>query len=195
MDRLGDSNNASPIPDGLLTKETPLLESLPRETEWISVANIHFMQPDLVQPNTVANLGVRLSCLGFGGTVLSQYQSCIAKASVVNVWISKRKRTSFVLSLFDDVIAPPPRAAFGLECWAGERVFRGVSKYINYIKDLYNVALSLLEDGILSVVMIHCYLRGRVLCYLRGGVLAPRKISFVDRPRRYRDAWHVPFRT
>jgi hypothetical protein len=26
MDSLGDSNNASPIPDGFLTKETPLLE-------------------------------------------------------------------------------------------------------------------------------------------------------------------------
>lgn len=113
MDRLGDSNNASPIPDGLLTRETPLLESLPRETEWISVARVHLVQPDLVQPNTLANLGVRLSCLGFGGTVLSQYQSRVAKATVVNAWIGKRRRTSFVLSLLDDVNWTPPEQLLG----------------------------------------------------------------------------------
>ena len=76
MDRLGDSNNATPIPDGLLAKEAPLLESLPWETEWISVARLHLIQPNLVQPNTLANLGVCLSCLGIGGTVLSGYESC-----------------------------------------------------------------------------------------------------------------------
>jgi hypothetical protein len=72
------------------------------------------VQPDLVQPNTLANLGVRLSCLGFGGTVLSLYQSRVAKASVVNAWISKRRRTSFVLSLLDDVNwTPPPEQLLG----------------------------------------------------------------------------------
>jgi hypothetical protein len=83
------------LPDGVVTTEKPVLNSVPPNTQWLVVHGMYFLNnnphPESFKRSPL-NYGVLVTCLGAMGNPLDndQYSKCVIKQNAVTTWISAK---------------------------------------------------------------------------------------------------------
>jgi cytochrome c553 len=98
MNRLITGHGIKELPDGIVTLEKPVLDSVPPKTQWLVVHGMHYLNnnphPESFKTSPL-NYSVLVTSLGIRGNALDkdQYSRCIIRQNAVTTWIGEKHKS------------------------------------------------------------------------------------------------------